>query len=108
MALTQATSRSVTGQTNSVEQLVAILAGPLPSLPPGEASVAAAELRRMRSGQAVAVWRHPGWGALVDWIVRAAPECDPTIAAVHAVRNRERALADADYARSLAGYVRRI
>lgn len=87
---------------------MSILSGPLPVLPPGEASGVAAELRRMRSSRAIAVWRHPGWADLVGWIVRRVPECDPTIAAVHAIRNRERALADRAYARSLVGYVRRI
>ena len=108
MAFTQALSRSLPAPTKSAEELVTILAAPLPALPSGDTADAAAELRRMHSSCAVEVWRHPGWAQLVDWIVRRVPDCDPTTAAVHAVRNRERAVSDPDYARSLAGYVRQI
>lgn len=108
MAPAQALPRPVPAPPGSTAELVAILARPLPALPHGAASEAAAELRRMQSRRALAVWRHPGWADLVGWIIRAAPDCDPTVAAVHAVVNRERALRDGGYARSLAVYVRRI
>lgn len=108
MALAQALPRPSTAPTGSAAELVAILARPLPALPPGGVSAAAAELRHMHSRRAASVWRHPGWTDLVGWIIRAVPDCDPTVAAVHAVSNRERALVDPGYARSLAAYVRRI
>ena len=108
MAYTQALPRPHSAQAGSSQDLVAILAGDLPDLPPGEAADAAADLRRMRSGHAVAVWRHPGWGQLVGWIVRSVPDCDPTLAAVHAIRNRQRAVDDPAYARSLAAYTRQV
>jgi hypothetical protein len=65
-------------------------------------------LRRMGSADAVAVWRHSGWGDVVGWINRRVPDCDPTVAAIHAVRNAPRAVEDVDYARRLAGYVVRV
>lgn len=108
MAFAQALSLSPKAPMKSAEELVAILASPLPALPPGDTGRTAAELRRMRTSCAAEVWRHPGWAELVGWIVRRVPDCDPTIAAVHAIRNRERALVDPGYARSLAGYVSRI
>lgn len=40
----------------------------------------------MESDLAIAVWRHHGWGGVVGWIVKRVPSCDPTVAAVHAVR----------------------
>lgn len=92
----------------SVEELSRILARPLPDLPAGDVPVVAAELRRMRSERAATVWRHQRWADLVGWIVRQVPDSDPTIAAVHAIRNRARAIDDPAYARSLAAYVRRI
>lgn len=107
MAFTQALPRSVS-RTIAADELAGILAGPLPDLPPGETAEVAAELRRMQTARAVAVWRHPGWAAVVGWIVGRVPDCDPTIAAVHAVRNGQTAAQDPRYARSLAAYVRQI
>ena len=92
----------------AAEQLAGILAGPLPALPPGDVAEVSAEIRAMCSCRAVAVWRHPGWSAVVGWILRRCPECEPTTAAVHALRNAARAVDDAGYAVSLARYVRRI
>lgn len=92
----------------AAEQLAGMLAGPLPSLPSGDTAEVSAELRAMSSCRAVAVWRHPGWSAVIGWILRRCPECDPTTAAVHAVRNAARAVEDAGYAVSLTRYVRRI
>lgn len=89
-------------------QLAGILAGPLPVLPPGDIAEVSAELRAMSSCRSVAVWRHPGWSAVIGWILGRCPECEPTTAAVHAVRNAARAVDDAGYAVSLARYVRRI
>lgn len=66
------------------------------------------ELRRMQSSRAAAVWRHPGWSGVVAWIIHRVPDCDPTLAAVHAIRNAGRASADAEYARCLAGYLVRV
>jgi hypothetical protein len=62
----------------------------------------------MKSNRAIEVWRHDGWGAVVGWIVRRVPDCDPTIAAVHAICNAAKAASDPGYARCLAGYVRQI
>ncbi len=89
-------------------QLAGILAGPLPALPPGDIAEVSAELRAMSSCRAGDVWRHPGWSAVIGWILNRCPECEPTTAAVHAVRNAARAVDDAGYAVSLARYVRRI
>ena len=89
-------------------ELASILAGPLPALPPGDVAKVSAELRAMSSRDAGDVWRHPGWSALIGWILGRCPECDPITAAVHAIRNAARAVDDAGYAVSLARYVRRI
>lgn len=105
MATDQVFLRSSSGPT---ERLVTILSGSLPELPSDEVHRVAAELRMMTSERAAEVWRHPGWAAVVSWIHQWVPECDPTIAAVHAVRNAERASMDPKYARSLASYVRQI
>lgn len=88
--------------------LAEILSGPLPSLPAGAVPDVAAVLRGMSSSKAAAVWRHPGWGDLVGWIHRRVPDCDPTVAAVHAVRNAAQARKDPEYARILAGYLVRV
>lgn len=109
MATAQALPRlQVPRPLTAAEQLAGILAGPLPALPPGETAEVSAELRAMSTCRAVAAWRHPGWSAVIGWILRRCPECDPTTAAVHAVRNAARAVEDAGYAVSLARYVRRI
>jgi hypothetical protein len=89
-------------------ELAAILAGSLPVLPTGGVGDVAAELRAMSSEAARAVWVHPGWAALVDWILRRVPDCDPTTAAVHAVRNATHTRVDQRYAVSLARYLKRI
>lgn len=62
----------------------------------------------MQTKRALAVWRHPGWEAVVGWILRRTPDCDPTVAAVHAVRNADRVRSDPDYARCMAGYMQHI
>ncbi len=90
------------------EQLREILSRPLPVLPSGSVWEVARELRAMQTRRAVTVWVHPGWTAVVGWILRRTPDCDPTVAAVHAVRNAERARSDPDYARCLAGYLRHV
>jgi hypothetical protein len=70
----------------AARELVEILSGPLPVLPPGRVTDVAYELRRMATERAARVWRHPGWGSIVGWVVRRVPDCDPTLAATHAVR----------------------
>lgn len=109
MATAQALPRlEVRRPPTAARQLASILAGPLPALPPGDVAKVSAELRAMSSRHAGDVWRHPGWSALIAWILSRCPECDPTTAAVHAVRNAARAVDDGGYAVSLARYVRRI
>lgn len=108
MATSSALPQPRPRKTSAANQLVTILSGPLPELPDAKVAEVAAELRRMRSDYAVAVWRHPGWCDLVGWVLRQVPTCDPTLAAVHAVRNADRAASDPDYARCLAAYVRQI
>ena len=90
------------------EQLRELLSRPLPVLPTGSVWEVAVELRAMQTRRAVTVWMHPGWAAVVGWILRRDPDCDPTVAAVHAVRNAERARSDPDYARGLAGYMQHV
>ena len=94
--------------SNAVDWLVTVLSGPLPSLPDGDTRRVIREVREMQTQQAVAIWGHPGWRRLVGWVLGRVPECDPTAAAVHAVRNAERAVADPGYARSLSGYLRQV
>lgn len=90
------------------EQLRDILSLPLPVLPSGSVWEVAVELRAMQTRRAVTVWLHPGWEAIVGWILRRTPDCDPTVAAVHAVRNADRVRSDPDYARCLAGYMQHV
>ncbi len=66
--------------------LVRALSEPLPGVPTGHVASVAAELREMATDRAIAVWRHPGWAGVVGWLLKRAPQCDPTVAAVHAVR----------------------
>jgi hypothetical protein len=70
----------------AVCELLAILSGPLPVLPAGDVGAVAAELRRMATPAARQTWRHDGWAALIGWIARRVPDCDPTVPAIHAVR----------------------
>lgn len=49
----------------------------------------------MESERAIEIWRHHGWGGVVGWIVERVPSCDPTVAAVHAVRRAEHRIATA-------------
>jgi hypothetical protein len=62
----------------------------------------------MSGDEAAEIWRHSGWGEVVGWINRRVPDCDPTVAAIHAVRNAPRATNDPEYARHLAGYLVRV
>jgi hypothetical protein len=90
------------------DELAAILVGSLPVLPAGGVGDVAAELRAMSSETARAVWAHPGWAELVGWILRRVPDCDPTTAAVHAVRKATHTRVDDRYTVSLARYVKRV
>jgi len=108
MATSQNLPRPRPRKESPAKQLARILSGPLPELPEAKVAVVAAELRRMRSDRAVAVWQHPGWIELVGWIIRQVAASDPTLAAVHAVRNAGRAVKDPDYARCLAAYLRQV
>lgn len=80
------------------DELSEILRGPLPALPGCDTHSAAGRLRRVCGREAVAVWRHPTWGALVGWIGRLVPDADPVAPAVAAIR-RAGDLAPADLAR---------
>ena len=108
MATARAVPRSQSAGQSSSYGLVEILSRPLPTLPAGDISEVAAVLRRMSSDVATTVWRHTGWGEVVGWINRRVPDCEPTVAAIHAVRNAPRATKDPEYARLLAGYIVRV
>src|SRR5579875_54065 len=108
MAFTHALPRYRNDARPAGEQLANILSGPLPDLGSRSSDEVTTELRRMTSEWAETVWRHPGWAAVVGWVLRQAPESEPTLAAVHAVRNATRASNDADFSRSLARYVRQV
>lgn len=81
-------------RSSSVSELNSILVGPLPTLPDGGVGRVAAELRRMETPEAQAIWRHDGWAELVGWIVRRVPDCDPVVPAIHALRQAPVAAAD--------------
>ena len=79
---------------SSLSELNGILLGPLPTLPGGGVARVAAELRRMETPEARAIWRHEGWAELVGWIVRRVPDCDPVVPAIHALRQASVAVSD--------------
>lgn len=108
MATSQNLPRPRPRKASPAKHLAMILSGPLPELPDAKVAEVASELRRMRSERAAAVWRHPGWIELVGWVIRQVPASDPTLAAVHAVRNANRTAVDPDYARCLASYLRQV
>jgi hypothetical protein len=70
----------------STARLATILSGPLPDLSDRDIRSLTQEIREVRTEFAEMVWRHPGWAALYDWVVRIAPDCDPIVPAVHAIR----------------------
>jgi hypothetical protein len=61
----------------------------------------------MESDRAIEVWRHHGWGGVVGWIVQRVPRCDPTVAAVHAVRRAPSVRDDSEEAFRLAEFLLR-
>ena len=61
----------------------------------------------MESERAIQIWRHHGWGGVVGWIVERVPSCDPTVAAVHAVRRAPAIQGDGDEAFRLAEFLLR-
>lgn len=61
----------------------------------------------MASDRAVGVWRHDGWGGVVGWILERVPRCDPTVAAVHAVRRASAVQGDGDEVFRLAEFLLR-
>lgn len=61
----------------------------------------------MQSDRAIAVWRHHGWGGVVGWIIKRVPSCDPTVAAVHAVRRASSVPGDGEEAFRLAEFLLR-
>jgi len=61
----------------------------------------------MESERSIEIWRHHGWGGVVGWIVERVPTCDPTVAAVHAVRRAPAAQGDGDEAFRLAEFLLR-
>ncbi len=67
-------------------ELASILAAPLPSLPTGPIDSVAAELREMSSPAAKALWGDDQWIAVIGWVLRRVPECDPVLPAIHAFR----------------------
>jgi hypothetical protein len=70
----------------AIDLLIEALSGPLPSLPAGSVAAVAAELRRMESPQARAVWVHPGWARTYAWVASMVPDADPVVPTVHALR----------------------
>jgi hypothetical protein len=90
---------------SSTAQLASILAEAVPSLPPGPVELVAAELREMSSPAARAVWSNERWIALVGWILHRAPECDPVLPAIHALRRAPAISQDPSVANLVARYV---
>lgn len=92
----------------AARELAEILSGPLPVLPPGRVTDIAHELRQMATERAAGIWRNPGWGSVVGWVVRRVPDCDPTLAAVHAVRRAPLGDPGRAEALRLAGFLLRV
>ena len=91
--------------------LAAALSGPLPSLPAGSVAAVAAELRRMESPEARAVWVHPGWARTYAWVAARVPDADPVVPTIHALRRAPSVRADPasvdDVARLVVAIARR-
>src|SRR5262249_5287573 len=69
-----------------ITRLTSIFSGPLPDLPNRDVRSLTQEIREVRTPFAEMVWCHPGWVALYEWIVAIAPDCDPVVPAIHAIR----------------------
>jgi hypothetical protein len=91
--------------SSAAAELAAILAEPVPSLPPGSVESVAAELREMSSPAAKAVWGDDRWIAVVGWVLRRVPECDPVLPALHAVRRAPMLNEDPHSVNCVARYV---
>ncbi len=72
--------------SDSVSRLALILGNPLPKLPSENISSIARELRQISTKRACDTWVHPGWAAVIQWVTKNVPGCDPVVPAIHAVR----------------------
>jgi hypothetical protein len=91
--------------SSAAAELASILAEPLLCLPPGPVDSVASELREMSSPAARAVWGDDRWMAVVGWVLRRVPECDPVLPAIHAVRRAPMLNEDPHSTNCLARYV---
>jgi hypothetical protein len=91
--------------SSAAAELASILSAPLPALPSGPVDSVAAELREMSSPAAKAVWGDDRWIAVVGWILRRVPECDPVLPAIHAVRRAPMLSEDPHSVNCVARYV---
>jgi hypothetical protein len=91
--------------SSAAAELASILAETVPCLPSGSIDSVAAELREMSSPAARAVWGDDRWIAVVGWVLRRVPECDPVLPAMHAVRRATMLNGDPHSMNCVARYV---